>query len=94
MDGLPEIVNQRSKDSREILLTRLNANNLQNIKKEEVERLINQFKAQVMLLTGAKIGASYPNRQFEINSFQVSGVIFLCTSTIKEVKAPERLQNH
>ena len=93
MDGLPEIVKQRSKDSREILLTRLNANNLQN-KKEGVERLINQFKAQVMLLTEAKIGASYPNRQFEINSFQVSGVIFLCTSTIIEVKAPERLQNH
>ena len=67
-DWRPEIIKERSKNSREILLMHLNVNSLQN-KKEEVELLIRQFKAQVIFLTETKIVASYPNSQFSINNF-------------------------
>lgn len=47
----------------------LYVNSLQN-KKEEVERLIHQLKAQVIFLTETKINASYPNSQFAVNNAQ------------------------
>ena len=69
-DWRPEIIKQRSKDSREILFWHLNVNSLQN-KKEEVQLLIRQFKAQVIFLTETKIDASYSNSQFLINNFYI-----------------------
>jgi hypothetical protein len=69
-DWRPGIIKQRSKDSREILVMHLNVNSLQN-KKEEVEMLIHQFKAQVIFLTETKIDASYPNSQFAMNNFHM-----------------------
>lgn len=71
-DWRPEIVKRRSKDSREILLMHPNVNSLQN-KKEELERLINQFKAQVIFLTETKIDASYSNGRFAINNLHIYG---------------------
>ena len=77
-DWRPEIIKQRSKESREILLMHLNVNSLQN-KKEELEQLINQFKAQVIFLTETKIDGSYPNSQVAINNFH----IFIGTTVLK-----------
>ena len=44
--SVPEVVQQRKKDSRKILVMHLNVNSLQN-KIEEVRMLVEQFKAHV-----------------------------------------------
>lgn len=68
--AVPEIVQQRKKDYREILMMNLNVNSLQN-KIEEVKILVEQFKAQVVFLTETKIDETYPDSQFAINNYHL-----------------------
>ena len=66
--SVPEVVQQRKKDSTEILVMHLNANSLQN-KIEEVRMLVEQFKAHVVFLGETKIDGTYPNSQFAIKNY-------------------------
>ena len=66
--SVPEVVQRRKKDSREILVMHLNVNSLQN-KIEEVRMLVEQFKAHVVFLGETKIDGTYPNSQFAINNY-------------------------
>ena len=68
--SVPEIVQRRMKDCREILMMHLNVNSLQS-KIEEVKMLVKQFKAQVVFLTETKIDETYPDSQFAINNYHL-----------------------
>lgn len=68
--SVPEVVQRRKKDSREIMVMHLNVNSLQN-KIEEVSMLVEQFKAQVVFLGETKIDGTYPNSQFAINNYHL-----------------------
>lgn len=68
--SVPEIVQRRKKDSREILVMHLNVNSLQN-KVEEVKMLIEQFKAQVVFLAETKMDGLYPSSQFAIRNCHI-----------------------
>lgn len=66
--SVPEVVQQRKKDSREILVMHLNVNSLQN-KIEEVRMLVEQFEAHVVFLGETKIDGTYLNSQFAIKNY-------------------------
>ena len=69
MDQLPVSL-QITKDTREILITHLNVNSLQN-KVEEIGSLIKESKAQVVFLTETKIDRTYPDSQFAQSGYHI-----------------------
>ena len=68
--SVPEVMQRKKKDSREILVMHLNVNSLQNMI-EEVRMLVEQFKAQVVFLGETKIDGTYPNSQFAFNNYHL-----------------------
>ena len=65
--SVPEVMQRKKKDSREILVMHLNVNSLQNMI-EEVRMLVEQFKAQVVFLGETKIDGTYQNGPFAIDN--------------------------
>ena len=65
-----ELLQQRNKDPRNVLICYLNINSAQN-KIEELKQLNKSLKSQIIFLRETKIENSYPDAKFEIDGYKL-----------------------
>ena len=61
-----DLIAERNKHNKEVLMCHLNINSIQN-KFKELASLVKKSRTQLMIVSESKIDSSYPNSQFTIS---------------------------